>query len=227
MILPDYWLMRPAMVIDDQTRAAFEDLLRSCTTSAGAGPIPYTLKAPRWQFLCYIAENHAVHLHGTGDPDIATFLPRQPSDLSPFGNQSAVFATSDGIWAMFYAVIDRTRYPMSINNACVRIADDTGAVGEPYYLFSISQEARIRQPWRTGFVYLLPAASFVPQPAQRVGPYELRVPQYASPVAVAPLARIEIAPDDFPFLSDVRGHDDDRLHEYIQAMQTMGPWPDS
>lgn len=126
---------------------------------------------------------------------------------------------------MFYAIIDRTRHSMSINNACIRLIEPTGSSGEAHYVFSISQEALARQPWRTGFVYLLPSEPFVAQPSQQAGSYEIRVPQYASPVAVAPLARIEITPDDFPLLGAIRGHDDARLHEYAQAMQTGSPWP--
>jgi len=52
------------------------------------------------------------------------------------------------------------------------------------------------------------------------------IPQLASPVHVKPLARLEIRPEDFPFLSQIRGHDDSRLAEYGIAMQAGAPWPD-
>jgi len=227
MVLPEYWRARPPMKLDDQTRSAFDTLLMTIRSPAATLLIPYTLMAPKWQFLCYIVEHHAIVLHGTGDSNISTFEPRQPVDLNPFGNQRAVYAAGDGLWPMFYAIVDRTRYPMSINNACVRLAEETGYVSEPYYVFSISQTALAQQPWRTGFVYLLPSESFAVQLPQHVGAYEIRVPQFASPIAVTPLARLEILPDDFPFLSDIRGHEDTRLHEYAQAMQTGGPWPAS
>jgi hypothetical protein len=52
------------------------------------------------------------------------------------------------------------------------------------------------------------------------------VPQLASLVPVKPIARLEVTPEDFPFLKDIRGLDDTRLHEYGQAMQAGAPWPD-
>ena len=53
-----------------------------------------------------------------------------------------------------------------------------------------------------------------------------RIPELASPVPVAPLARLRIAPGDFPFFAQIRGHDDERLAEYAQAVMTAAPWPD-
>ena len=55
---------------------------------------------------------------------------------------------------------------------------------------------------------------------------QVRVPQLASLVPVKPFAYLEVAPEDFPFLKDIRGIDDARLPEYGQAMQTGAPWPE-
>jgi hypothetical protein len=52
------------------------------------------------------------------------------------------------------------------------------------------------------------------------------VPQLASPVPVAPFARLRVTPGDFPFLAQIRGHDDDRLAEYARAVMAADPWPD-
>jgi hypothetical protein len=35
-----------------------------------------------------------------------------------------------------------------------------------------------------------------------------------------------IAPEDFPFLTHIRGHNDQRLQEYATALQTGAPWPE-
>jgi hypothetical protein len=43
---------------------------------------------------------------------------------------------------------------------------------------------------------------------------------------VKPLAYVEVGPQDFPFLQEIRGLDDDRLAEYGQAMQSGAPWPE-
>jgi hypothetical protein len=48
----------------------------------------------------------------------------------------------------------------------------------------------------------------------------------ASLAPVEPFARLEVGPDDFPFLKDIRGIDDARLREYGEAMQAGAPWPE-
>ena len=224
MMLPDYWLTRPGVGPDEKAQRAFAELLQA-TISKGVCPtIEYTLPWPKWQFLCYLADQHGIALHGSGNPDIALFEPRQSNDLNEFGNQKAIYAASDGLWAMFFAVVDRERV-MSITNACVRLADETGILPDPYYVFSVSQAALPHQPWRTGTVYLLPPATFITQPPMPFGPYQVHFAQLASLVPVQPWAKLTITPDDFPFLRQIRGHDDERLAEYAAALQDGAPWP--
>lgn len=74
-------------------------------------------------------------------------------------------------------------------------------------------------------VYLLPGDTFIRQPSLRFGPYEVRIPQLASLVPVRPYAYLDVTPEDFPFLKEIRGIDDARLAEYGQAMQAGAPWP--
>lgn len=150
---------------------------------------------------------------------------RPYSDLNEFGNQKAVYAASDGLWAMFFAIVDRGRVT-SITNACVRLADEAGTLHGPYYVFSVSRSALPARPWRTGTVYLLPRSTFTLQPPMAFGPNQVHVAQLASVVPVQPLAKLAIAPADFPFLMQIRGHDDRRLQEYATALQTGAPWPE-
>jgi hypothetical protein len=226
MMLPDYWLQRSKFELDAQTRIDIDQLIASYRAGRTNTRIDYTFPVPKWQFLCYLAEQHGIVLHGTGDLDIQIFEPRQSNDLEPFGAQTAVYAAGDGLWAMFFAVLNRADFPMATTNACVRLVDKAGQVSEPHYVFSISQPALIQQPWRKGVVYLLPGEPFVNQPSFRFGSYEVRVPQLASLEPVKPFARLEVVPEDFPFLKDIRGLNDARFAEYGQAMQTGAPWPE-
>lgn len=226
MMLPDYWLQRPAMEIDAQTRTDIDQLLGRAISADTITRIDYHFPIPRWQFLCHLADEHGIILHGTGDPHIQLFEPRLSHDLTEFGAQTAVYAAGDGLWAMFFAIVDRGRVPMATSNACVRLVDEAGQMSEPRYVFSISKYALRQKPWRKGTVYLLPGESFVNQPSLRFGAYEVRLPQYASLVPVKPFAQLEVDPEDFPFLHEIRGIDDDRLPEYGQAMETGAPWPE-
>jgi hypothetical protein len=230
-VLPDYWIEGPPLRLDGVTESAVEAFV-SLVGEAGAGR-PLDADAflrerqgvTRWAFLVGLAERCHLAFHGTGDPHIELFEPREPIDYAPFGNQKAVFATSDPIWAMFYAIVDRDRYELTLNNGSIELLDGDDA-GARYYYFSVSRGALPRRPWRTGYLYLLPPGSFVEQPSGPYAGYTARVPQLASPVSVAPLARLEVAPDDFPFLAQIRGHDDERLAEYAQAIMAATPWPD-
>jgi hypothetical protein len=224
MLLPDYWLTRPSVDFDESIRIAFDDLLNTSISSGECPTIEFTLPGSKWQFLCHVADQHDIALHGSGNPNIDLFEPRQSNDLNEFGNQKAVYAASDGIWAMFFAIVDRDRVG-SVTNACVRLADETGTVHGPFYVFSVSQSALPNQPWRTGTVYLLPRKSFMTQPSMAFGPSQVHIAQLASLEPVQPLAKLTVTPEDFPFLSQIRGHDDQRLQEYANALQTGAPWP--
>ncbi len=224
MFLPDYWLTRPSVDFDESTRVVFDELLSTTINSGECPTIELKLPASKWQFLCYAADQHDIALHGSGNPNITMFEPRQPSDLTEFGNQKAVYAASDGIWAMFFAIVDRDRVG-SVTNACIRVADETGTIHGPYYVFSVSQSALPNQPWRTGTVYLLPRKSFMTQPSMAFGSNQVHIAQLASLEPVQPLAKLTVTPEDFPFLNQIRGHVDERLQEYATALQTGAPWP--
>ena len=230
-VLPDYWMERPPLSSNPSTQSAIEEVL-ALGQPGGAGglldldPILHARDdVMRWQFLCGLAERREIAFHGTGDPGIESFQPRRPVDFAPFGHQEAVFATTDPIWAMFYAIVDRTRYALTISNGCIVLEDAGGAPSLPHYFFSITAGALPERPWRTGYVYLLPAETFVAQPAATYAGSTARVPQLASRVPVTPFARLRVAPDDFPFLDRIRGHEDARLAEYAQAIMAGEPWP--
>jgi hypothetical protein len=231
-VLPDYWIERPAMSLTPAARAAIEDLLMAMDDRRDL-PLDVNALLGRhgdvdpWQFLCGVADRRRIAFHGTGDASIESFEPRRSVDLAPFGDQQAVFATSDPIWAMFYAIVDRVRYDTTINNGCIILLDPQGnPAGAPCYYFSVGREALQQQPWRSGYLYLLPADTFVEQAPGVYAGHGARIPQLASPVPVAPFARLRVAPGDFPFFAQIRGHDDDRLAEYAQAVMTAAPWPD-
>jgi hypothetical protein len=226
MNLPDYWLERPNLVYSSQSQADFDHLFSALQAAGKNTLINYNFPVPKWQFLCYLSDHREVVLHGTGNPNIQVFEPLPSNDLSEFGAQTAVYGAADGLWAMFFAILDREHWPMYTSNACIRLVDEAGLISQPRYVFSISHSALRQKPWRKGMVYLLPGETFIKQPSLQFGPYEVRIPQLASLVPVKPFAHLEVAPEDFPFLGDIRGLDDDRIAEYGQAMQSGAPWPE-
>lgn len=224
--VPGFLVPRPAMPTDAATLATFDALFDAAIAAGPGAPVDYRLAAPRWQFICHIADTREVLLHGSGNPAIARFEPRQPQDLTEFGNQRAVYAASDGLWPVFYAVLDRDSHPLSMNNTSVRLVGEDGAAGEPHYFFSISDKALVQAPWRRGTIYFLPRASFEQQPPATFGGQRILVPQWASAEPVAPLARIEVGPEDFPLLAAVRGHDDATMFARARENPDGFPWVD-
>jgi hypothetical protein len=222
--VPSYFSPRPPIDLDAGTIAAFDRLLDESIQKGSATAIDYTLSAPKWQFLCYLCEAKDVLLHGSGNPDIQEFEPHQSNDTQEFGNRQAVYAASDGIWPMYFAIANRDGPVMSLVNACFRLLQQDGTWSIPYYFFSINDDAFEGNPWRNGTVYILPRATFEQQDPEDFKGIPAEIEQWASLVAVKPLARLNIAPDDFPFLSQVRAHDWHAISERARSDPDGFPW---
>ena len=133
-----------------------------------------------------------------------------------------MYAASDGVWPIFFAVVDRTRVG-SLLNACFTHLDGDDST---FYFFSIEQSALDAQPWRAGTVYVLPRRSFVPQPPMSIGGRRVQVQQWASAEAVRPLARLPVTPADFPLLDSVLPHDPAHVRERSARDPHGFPWLD-
>jgi hypothetical protein len=146
--------------------------------------------------------------------------------VDEFGNRTAVYAASDGIWAMFFAIVDRERYVRSLNNACFRVIREDGSRTEPYYFFSINGDALPHDPWRKGTIYLLPRDTFEQQPPRLSRGHMAETQQWASLVAVKPIAKVAVGPEDFPFLSQIYPHDPAVVLERARNNPEGFPWLD-
>jgi hypothetical protein len=229
-----YLLPEPPLELTPQTIAGCESQFAALRASA-ARRVPrntagqgneYRLPYPKWQFLACIAENHPVVFHGTPLRDLAVVEPRQSNDINEFGAQNAIYATDDAIWAMFFAILDRPRIQMSISNAAVRLQLASGELARPLYFFSINQEALDLQPFCEGAIYVLPKEPFVRDPIQKVKDYDIVVPHWASRQPAVPLVRLMVTPQDFPFLAQIRGHNQQVLLERARADPNGFPWID-
>jgi hypothetical protein len=214
---------RPGPAPDAATRAEFDRVLDEAVLAGPDEFIDYRMAAPKWQFLCHAADRGGFVLHGTGNPDIAMFEPRQSNDVDDFGNRRAVYAASDGLWPMYFAILDRDPYAMGLTNACIQLVGEEGS----YYFFSISRSALDQQPWREGIVYLLPADTFETQKSIIDGDQEIQIAQVASLTPVRPAAKLRVGPGDFPFLEAIRGHDNEVVFSRAAADPAGFPWVDS
>jgi len=225
MQVPAYYLPRPAFSLDPATRAACDSLLAESLQEPGAD-LTSRLPISAWQFCCYLADTHPVLIHGSKNPAISSFTPRRSFDTNPFGNRSAIFAASDGIWPMFFALVERERYQLSLLNACFCLRQPGGQRSGPYYFFSITQRALPLHPWSEGTVYILPRASFEQHPPQIGDGITYEIMEWASLQTVHAIAFVRVRPSDFPFLAQVRGHDEAIIAERAAANPNGWPWID-
>ncbi len=216
MDLPTYWLTRPEY---DFTQ--HEEILEENLGTALEQGILLKITVPKWAFLIWLTHHKNYLVHGTGNPNIKAFEPRQSDDAHWFGSQNAVYAASDGIWAMFYAILDRPQIPMSINNSAVQI--DLQPPRDIYF-FSVTDTAMQQNPFRTGWVYVLPKQGFSQEPKNQRDGIDYQTHHWANLTSVQPLFCIEVTPTDFPFLNQIRTHNDETIWKRVEKTPDGFPW---
>ena len=224
-MIPDYWLPRPEFELSDEVRLELNHLYAEPIESGGGDWLSASLPVPKWVFLNWLADKKGLLMHGSGDPDITLFEPRTPDDRSPddFSKQKAVFAAGDGIWSIFYAIVDRHRYPLRMMNGAVQFKT-SGHYTPIRYFFSLTETALKREPWREGTVHVLPRTGFERNMPFELGGRLVLEPQYANSRHVTPLAKVRVSPADFPFLQQIRGHDDEEIAVRSERDPRGFPW---
>jgi hypothetical protein len=190
--------------------------------------IDYHLSFPKWQFLNYLCSAKELVLHGSQNNTIHRVEPRKALDVRDFSAQEMIYATTDGIWVMFFAIIDRMNYqPLSLYNSCLQIRISAEEVLGPLYLFSITYSALLKKPWCEGTIYILPRQSFSKEPSQQMMGTEITFPHWISSLPADPVAKLKVTPQDFPFLEQIHGHDDEKLTQHMAANPDGFPWPET
>ena len=145
------------------------------------------------------ARREDVLFHGSGRDDLDVLEPiRRSRDATAFGDQQAVYATSDPVWATYFAILRRGR-PLSTRNGSIGMAG--GELYPRWYFFSL--RGGYDEPFADGWVYVLPRAGFTPEPPLAGG---LDTAQWVSSSVVRPVERIAVKPTDFPFRDLVVTH---------------------
>jgi hypothetical protein len=208
-LLGDF-LRAPEIHLDDHKVSVFEKIY-SRASNEGDLIIKYDCEFPKYEFLSYLIENRNVLLHGSNEKKIRFLVPlRRSTDLRGVGNLNAVYACSDGIWPIFFAVWNRDYYG-STTNSCFRASDTDGRLRK-FYSFLIAPDSKCferdrvadKKCWTDGMIYILPRAPFTQLVDDAGNPLEEWIS--ADPVPV--LAKLPVTPQDFLFLNDVRIRDD-------------------
>jgi hypothetical protein len=215
---PDY-LLGPKPETDEGRTQAFEAVYAASVAPATGEAIAYDLPYPKHELLRYLCDEHELLVHGSNDSAIEEFAVARQS-LGPLqgGSDSGVSACADGIWAIAYAILDRSRGRGAFHNSVIPLGAHAGA--PRLYHFSVPREALALDPppWTEGTVYLLPKATF-----SRVGQglFGSSALEWTSPVAVRPVARLAVSPADFPLLARVHGHDDTQARRALDLRDRL------
>lgn len=194
----------PVLTLDTQKIQAFEELCLKARQSGPAEFIDYNLSYPKHEFLRYLTDRKQILLHGSNDPDLKLLLPiRFSTDVRAAMNRPSIFASTDGILPVFFAILDRENYVGSLSNGAYRLTDATGST-TTYYFFSISEEMLKFWPFRCGTIYLLPRETFKPA----ADGHGVILEEWISHEPVEVIAKLSISPEDFPLLDAVWGHNE-------------------
>lgn len=200
-------LLAPEVAWTAEKTAAFQTLLKAVAEQANGSWIDYQLPHPKHEFVQFAMARDLFIFHGSNKREIAEFAPTRNSvelnDETGRGNLQAVYGTHDGLWAMFFAIVDRSRLKGSIRNGVIYFHDASGQ-RLPVYNFSINRDLLAERPYTAGALYFLPRESFT-RLEMTPGVF---ANEWASTTAVRPLARLALDPEDFPFLERMGGHDD-------------------
>jgi hypothetical protein len=115
----DFLLPQPPFDLTPEKQAEFEKLIDS--TPSGSY-VDYQLTHPKWQFLSYLCKSRDLVLHGSQNANIEEVAPRKANDVKAYSAQKAIYATTDGIFVIYFAIIDRKKFnPLSLFNSCLEI----------------------------------------------------------------------------------------------------------
>jgi hypothetical protein len=168
--------------------------------------VDYRCPYPKHEFLSYLVERKGRLLHGSNHTMTKVLIPvRLSAGATSYGNLEAVYACSDGIWPIYYAIANRKCRKVSLRTSCFRATEPDETV-KKYYYFSIHEEMQRSQPWTEGMVYVLPRRTF----RQLRNELGLPVEEWVSAEPVSATAKLAVSSQDFPFLDCVQAHRDEQ-----------------
>ena len=189
----------PALAVDAETEAGFsaaaDELLAGRTTS---------IPEPRLDFLRWLAEHRPVVFHGSPRDDLRELsTERRSRDTTAWGNQQAVYASTDPVWAIYFACLRRDQGWTGTKNGSMGKAG--GPLYPRHYFFLHNRGSASPDRFGPGSLYLLSPAGFVAdKPLSGV----IDTAHLVSREPVSPLARLDVTPEDFPFRDQVRYYRD-------------------
>ena len=113
------------MRLSEEAIEEFDEIFARLISSNHNSTFTYSSSYPLYMFLNYVIEKKGLVVHGSNHPSINLF---EPKNSSLFNGKpiKAVFASSDGVWSLFFAVQNRRDYVGSIRNLCLSVNTTKG-----------------------------------------------------------------------------------------------------
>jgi hypothetical protein len=193
-------VVQPPSVVQ---RLAFDRLLDSTLALGPNSLIDYQLPYQKVDFLNYICDWRGYVAHGSPLKDFTMLEPvRLTKDSSEFGNRRQIFCSPDGIWALWFAILDKSKIHIT-ENGCVRVGRGPGRI--KYYHFDLPAENKSDPPFTDGMIYIANASDFPEHhPYPLLTWFDAEIEEWGSADQVTPLAKLPVMPEDFPYLDKVQ-----------------------
>jgi hypothetical protein len=168
---------------------------------------PVALPERRLDFLRWLGEARGVVFHGSQRNDLAELsTERKSHDATAWGDQQAVYASSDPVWSIYFAVLRRDNGWQGTRNGSM------GMGGRRFYFFVHNRGSQSPERFGPGSLYILPPDTF------KAEQWLVDTAHLVSHVSVRPLARIDVTPEDFPFRDRI-GYYRDREPIWISLLR--------
>jgi hypothetical protein len=196
-------LRRDVRPIPADKQAQFDGLLDASIKSGPNPLIDYQLPYPKIDFLNYVCDWRGFVAHGSQSQDLTILQPiRFSQDTSEFGNRQQIFCSPDGIWAVWFAILNKSKCHLT-ENGCIRIG--SGLIRSKYYFFYLPASCQPDPPFSDGMIYITEASDFPSRDRYPMLDWvDGEVEQWGSVDPVTPLARLRVTPQDFPYLDQVQ-----------------------
>ncbi len=183
----------PTVIFTKEEIEKYEELLKSVNEGR---QIDYSLHYPKYRFLQYLSLTENYVFHGSNYRNIERFEPREQT---LYNNElsTALFATTEPIWSIFYAVFNRSALIGSFRNGCI--------IGrnKKYHYYSINKSTIKNNLWTDGMLYILPKDKFYMSGQGKVHFDEWICNEY-----VILIGKISVSLSDFYFSNKVAIHKD-------------------
>jgi hypothetical protein len=154
----------------------------------------HELPARRLDFLRWLAGSRGLVFHGSPLGDLTRLEPiRRSRDTTAWGDQQALYATTDPVWAIYFACLRRDAGFRGTRNGTM--GDAGGPLYPRSYFVVHNRGSASRHRFGPGSLYVLPPEPFAAAPplAGAVDTAHLVAKE-----PVVPLARVDVTPTDFP-----------------------------